>query len=113
VKNIEYMFPLQIDGLEQINKRNQTRNEINHIIMLLELEIIPEKSVYEISEEDTENEIFWIFYIPGYDFLLQDEIYSQIKKMDLTSLFQVNDLISFENEEAQIVEVNPFENRYP
>jgi hypothetical protein len=107
------MFPLQIDGLEQINKRNQTRNEINHIIMLLELEIIPEKSVYEISEEDTENEIFWIFYIPGYDFLLQDEIYSQIKKMDLTSLFQVNDLISFENEEAQIVEVNPFENRYP
>jgi len=34
--------------------------------------------------------MFWLFYIPGYEFLLLESIYSQIKEKDIISRMLVN-----------------------
>lgn len=59
-------------------KRTPGKGERSHIQMLLGLKPVEE------------GETFWVFYIPGYEFILLEHIYTQIKEKDLISRMMVN-----------------------
>lgn len=47
--------------------------------------------------------MFWIYFIPGYEFLIPDSIYKQVMEKDLISKFTNNGLINVKGEEMQII----------
>jgi hypothetical protein len=59
------------------------------------------------------NEKFWVFYVPGYEFLLREEIYSKIIESNIMERFEENQLFQIQNEELQLIEIKPLEDKFP
>jgi len=52
------------------SKRAPSKNERTSILMMIGLRQL---------EGEASNDIFWIYYLPGYEFLLLESVFSQIK----------------------------------
>jgi len=100
VISIDYFFPLKADSALTV-KRTPGKGEKSLVQMVVGL------------KEVTTESVFWVFYWPGLEFLLPEEVYSIIAQKDYTSSFRINQLAYIGSEELQIVEMCPIEDRFP
>jgi hypothetical protein len=100
VVSIEHFFPLKAESNPNA-KRTPGKGERAPIQMLVGLK--------EVSTE----QLFWVFYWPGYEFLVPEEVYQLIEEKEMVTRLSINQLVNVRGEEMQVVELGPFEDRFP
>jgi hypothetical protein len=102
VLSVDHYFPTK-EGLDEKSKRVLKKEEPSPILMIVGL----------VNEQAEDSEPFWVFYIPGYEFLLPETVYAQIGEKKILEQIQLFDLVHLKEEEIQVIEIGPMEDRYP